>query len=180
MHATRNLHRTTIETPIGDMLAVADETGLMLLEFTDRPGLQGEIDRLEAIFGTTAGKAMNDVLKATAQQLRAYFSGGGQAFEIHLELIGTEFECAVWESVRTIAWGETKTYAQVAAGIGKPRAIRAAGRANGRNPLAIVIPCHRVIGSDGGLHGYGGGLWRKEWLLAHEQGKDPSPNFAGR
>ena len=102
-------------------------------------------------------------------QLMEYFEGKRKGFDLPLVLPGTEFQIKVWDQLLTIPFGSTRSYAEQAVAIGNPKAVRAVARANGDNRLAIIIPCHRVIGSDGKLTGYGGGLWRKEWLLAHEK-----------
>jgi methylated-DNA-[protein]-cysteine S-methyltransferase len=107
-------------------------------------------------------------LRETMRQLEAYFSGKLRDFNLPLSPDGTPFQQAVWREVSRIPYGSTSTYAAIAAGIGKPSAVRAVGAANGRNPLPIVIPCHRVVGTNGGLTGYGGGLWIKQTLLALE------------
>ncbi len=101
-------------------------------------------------------------------QLDAYFNGTRTEFDLPLELQGTDFQRRVWRELIEIPFGSTRTYAEIAAALGDPKTVRAVGVANGRNPVAIIVPCHRVVGSDGSLIGYAGGLWRKEWLLAHE------------
>jgi len=100
--------------------------------------------------------------------LREYFEGRRRSFEVPLDLRGTPFQLRVWELLQRIPFGETRTYLDLALALGDPKAVRAVGAANGQNPVPIIVPCHRVIGQDGQLVGYGGGLWRKEWLLAHE------------
>ncbi len=102
------------------------------------------------------------------EQLDAYFAGRLQEFDVNLDLHGTAFQRAVWDQLRAIPYGQTVTYKEVADRMGRPDSVRALGNANARNPVAIIIPCHRVIGSDGSLTGYAGGLWRKKWLLEHE------------
>jgi methylated-DNA-[protein]-cysteine S-methyltransferase len=108
-------------------------------------------------------------LKAAAGQVDEYFQGERTEFSLSLHLEGTEFQKAAWRALVRIPYGKTATYGEVAAAIGRPEAARAVGQANHRNPISIIVPCHRVIGSGGRLVGYGGGLWRKEWLLAHER-----------
>jgi methylated-DNA-[protein]-cysteine S-methyltransferase len=108
-------------------------------------------------------------LRAAVAQIDEYFCGKRKEFSLSLHLEGTEFQKKAWQQLVRIPYGKTATYAEVAAAIGRPEAVRAIGQANHRNPVSIIIPCHRVIGSDGRLVGYGGGLWRKEWLLAHER-----------
>ena len=110
----------------------------------------------------------NALVEEALQQLAQYFAGARCAFDLLLDLEGTSFQRQVWEQLMMIPYGHTASYQEVAQAIGKPRAVRAVGAANGQNPISILVPCHRVIGSDGSLTGYGGGLWRKEWLLRHE------------
>jgi methylated-DNA-[protein]-cysteine S-methyltransferase len=111
---------------------------------------------------------VHPTLQSWVQQLEQYFSGTRRQFEGVLVPTGTDFQQKVWQALQTIPYGQTVSYLELARTLGNERAVRAVGRANGRNPIAIVIPCHRVIGRDGRLTGYGGGLWRKEWLLRHE------------
>lgn len=158
-----------IATPIGTMLAIADDHALHLLEFIDRPALPAEIRNLQKRHRATIRLQANPVLEETARQLDRYFSGELDAFAVTLAQHGTPFERSVWKTLCDIPPAETRSYSQIAAGIGRESAVRAVARANGKNQLAILIPCHRVIGADGGLTGYGGGLWRKQWLLEHER-----------
>jgi len=108
-------------------------------------------------------------LRTAVVQIDEYFRGKRKEFSLVLHLEGTEFQRKVWQQLVRIPYGNTTTYAELATAIGRPEAVRAVGQANHRNPVSIIIPCHRVIGSDGRLVGYGGGIWRKEWLLAHER-----------
>jgi len=117
------------------------------------------------------------VLRDALRQLDEYFLGRRTEFSVPLRTEGTAFQEAVWRALGTIGYGRTASYLDIALAIGRPRAVRAVGAANGANPISIFIPCHRVIGSSGALTGYGGGLWRKEWLLAHEQ-RGSGPLFA--
>lgn len=105
---------------------------------------------------------------AARKQLAAYFAGELRAFDLPLSPVGTEFQRGVWMALRAIPYGETTSYAAIARGVGNPKGVRAVGLANGRNPISIIVPCHRVVGSDGSLTGYGGGIERKKWLLEHE------------
>ncbi|MBW8192234.1 methylated-DNA--[protein]-cysteine S-methyltransferase [Neiella marina] len=114
------------------------------------------------------GQAHHPSLLKVEQQISEYFTGKRTSFELPLAPAGTSFQQAAWRALQTIPWGQTRNYSEQAVSIGKPKAVRAVGAANGRNPIAIVIPCHRVIGSNGELTGYAGGITRKEWLLAHE------------
>ena len=112
-------------------------------------------------------------LKTCLKQIDEYFSGKRKEFLLKLDPQGTNFQKLVWQQLEKIPYGAVVSYGEIASVIGKPKACRAVGSANGRNPIAIIIPCHRVIGSDGRLTGYGGGLWRKEWLIEHERGDQP-------
>ena len=114
-------------------------------------------------------------VKESFKQLSEYFKGQRREFFLNLEPMGTDFQKSVWRQLEKIPYGVTTSYGEIADALGKPSAGRAVGSANGKNPIAIIIPCHRVIGSDGSLTGYGGGLWRKEWLIGFEKGGVPSP-----
>ena len=158
-----------IDTPLGKMLALADGRGLRLLEFVDRRGLEREIAVLRRRLRCAVVPGTNAVLDATETQLRRYFAGEDLAFDLPLAPVGSPFYQGVWAALRRIPAGVTRSYGELAAEIGRPGANRAVGQANGGNMLSLVIPCHRVIGSDGSLTGYGGGLWRKQRLLDHER-----------
>ncbi len=158
-----------IKTPIGEMLTLETQQGICLLEFSDRIGLDREVN---AILQKTKGRLIareNHFSHQLLKELDAYFEDASSRFKVSLELIGSEFQKLVWNELTTFPVGITHTYSQVAEMIGKPKAARAVGHANARNPIAIVIPCHRLIGASGDLTGYGGGIWRKEWLLKHEK-----------
>lgn len=116
------------------------------------------------------GAVSNAVCDEAVKQMAEYFEGSRHEFDVPIALRGTEFQREVWQGLRSITYGQTVSYGDLARSIGKPSAVRAVGSANGDNPISIIVPCHRVIGSDGGLTGYGGGLERKEWLLKHEGG----------
>ncbi len=158
-----------IDTPLGAMVALADEAGLCLLEFVDRRGLEREILQLRKKTGCFMVPGSNKILDRTKDEVKRYFDGRLTEFSIPFVVNGTPFETKVWKALQTIPSGETRSYAQLAKKIGKPSAVRAVGHANGSNRIAIMIPCHRVIRSDGELCGYGGGIWRKKWLLDHER-----------
>jgi len=158
-----------VETPLGAMVAVADERGLRLLEFVDRRGLENEINTLRRRTGCVILPGRNSHLDAMVSQLQEYFQGSRMRFTVPLVPSGSAFEESVWERLRKIPAGETRSYSELAKAVGKPAAVRAVGRANGKNCMSIVIPCHRVIRSDGNLCGYGGGIWRKQWLIEHER-----------
>ena len=158
-----------LETPLGAMLAVAGHEGLCLLEFVDRRGLETQIATLRRRLDRTIVPGRAEALDAIAQELARYFEGGLTRFTVPLHLPGTPFQVRVWERLRQIPFGETTSYSRIAADVGCPGASRAVGRANGENRLAIIVPCHRVVRADGTLCGYGGGVWRKKWLLEHER-----------
>ncbi|MBB4007384.1 bifunctional transcriptional activator/DNA repair enzyme AdaA [Allorhizobium taibaishanense] len=158
-----------IETPIGPMLTIVDDHALHLLEFADRPALPKELDRLKTRQGCGIAVGRTAITEQIAAELAQYFNGVPDSFSVRIAGHGTPFERQVWQALRAIPEGETQSYAQVAAGLDRASAVRAVARANGANQIAIVIPCHRVIGADGNLTGYGGGLWRKQWLLNHER-----------
>jgi len=163
MTATR--HSVLEQTPIGPLTLVADGDDLV--------GLYMAVHRHApepAEFGPQIGA--DPVLSRTACQLREYFAGQRQVFDLPLRPAGTDFQQSVWRALCDIPYGRTWSYGQLAEHVGRPSASRAVGLANGRNPISIVIPCHRVIGADGGMTGYGGGVERKRWLLGHEQGAD--------
>ncbi|MBB6470065.1 AraC family transcriptional regulator of adaptative response/methylated-DNA-[protein]-cysteine methyltransferase [Aminobacter lissarensis] len=158
-----------IETPIGPMIAIADQHALHILEFLERKALASEVAKLRAATGSAIAFGRAAPIDQIEAELGAYFAGDTAEFTTRLSPQGTAFERQVWNGLRRIPAGVAATYSGVAAEIGNPAAVRAVGRANGANPIAIVIPCHRVVGVGGDLTGYGGGLWRKRWLLEHER-----------
>ena len=151
------------------MVAVASEQGLSLLEFGDRRMLESEFTDLQKRLDAVLLPGKNEFTEAAVQQILEYFAGTRKTFSVPLHAPGTEFQQRVWEALRQIPFGEIRSYGEIATAIGEPKAVRAVGTANGMNRIAIIIPCHRVIGADGALTGYGGGLWRKDWLLQHER-----------
>jgi AraC family transcriptional regulator, regulatory protein of adaptative response / methylated-DNA-[protein]-cysteine methyltransferase len=158
-----------IDTPLGAMIAVADDEGLRLLEFIDRRATERELSILRKRLGTNVVPGEHPHLTATRQQLHDYFSGKKLEFDIPLAPVGSDFQLRAWEILRNIPAGETRSYSWMAKRMGDENARRAVGRANGTNMICIIVPCHRVIRADGTLCGYGGGLWRKKWLLEHER-----------
>lgn len=157
------------DAPLGPMIAVANETGLCLLEFGDRRMLESEFNDLQKRLGAVLLPGKNEFTEAAILQLLEYFAGERKTFSVPLHAPGTAFQQRVWAALREIPYGETRSYGEIAAAMSNPGAVRAVGTANGMNRIAIMIPCHRVIGADGTLTGYGGGLWRKDWLLKHER-----------
>ncbi len=161
------LRKSVFETPLGSMVVIADEHGLYLLEFEDARKLDQRIEKLSAIStlipGTTAAT------RSIKKELNEYFKGQRKVFETPIFPNGTIFQKKVWNQLRKIPYGQTCSYLDLAKAVGKPRAFRAAASANGANSFPIVIPCHRVINSNGALGGYSSGLERKKWLLALEK-----------
>jgi len=162
------LVQSKINTPLGSMVAVADNEAVCLLEFENRVALTGELRLIERDFGP-ARHGSNTVLERLVSQLGDYFAGESADFQIPTTQRGTAFEESVWQALRQIPPGHTRSYGDIAEVLGQPGKSREVGRANGANRISIVVPCHRVIGADGSLVGYGGGLWRKKWLLDHER-----------
>ena len=162
---------TRVSTPLGPMLAGVFEDKLCLLEFTDRRMLETQLERLRKRFKAEILPGEDSLFEELNQQLDEYFQGNRIEFDIPLDIRGTPFQEKVWKVLLTIPPGKTRSYKQQAEMIGQPTAVRAVARANGDNRIAILIPCHRVIGADGKLTGYGGGLWRKERLLELEGGQ---------
>lgn len=159
-----------IDTKLGPMIAVSDAHALHLLEFAERKALPGELKRLYAHARGSLGFGRFAPTDQIEAEMTAFMSGTSDQFETRLAPLGTPFTQAVWQTLRTIPAGETRSYAQVARMMARPEAVRAVARANGANPIAIAIPCHRVLGADGSLTGYGGGLWRKQALIELERG----------
>ncbi|NND31445.1 MAG: methylated-DNA--[protein]-cysteine S-methyltransferase [Saprospiraceae bacterium] len=157
-----------ITTPLGPLIAGATEEGICLLEFSDRRMLETQIQRLRKHFDARFIPGRNHHLDQLEKQLAEYFNGTRCNFNLEILFPGTAFQRKVWQELLTISLGTKRSYAEQAIAIGHPYAVRAVAKANGDNRIAIIIPCHRVIGSDGKLTGYGGGLWRKKWLLDHE------------
>jgi AraC family transcriptional regulator of adaptative response/methylated-DNA-[protein]-cysteine methyltransferase len=158
-----------IETPLGAMLAIADDEGLRLLEFVDRRAVERELSILRKRLGTNVVPGEHRHLDSVRGQLADYFAGKKLDFDVPVAPVGSDFQLRAWELLCSIPPGETRSYSWMAQKLGDAGARRAVGRANGMNMMCIVIPCHRVIRADGTLCGYGGGLWRKKWLLDHEQ-----------
>ncbi len=165
----RVLYAERLSTPLGRMLAVAGDDGLHVLDFVDRRGLERKLITLRKRLKVTVVPGSHPVLSAAAQQMKEYFAGDRMAFDLTLAPNGSAWEHSAWDHLRTIAPGVTSSYGDMATAFGRPGATRAVGRANGMNYISIIIPCHRVIAANGQLTGYGGGLWRKQWLLNHEQ-----------
>ena len=156
------LHETTMESPVGTLRLMASDAGLRAVLWPDddpqRVRLDGPIDTDPA----------HPILRAAVDQLTEYFNGDRTEFDLPLDSSGTEFQSACWRALLEIPYGSTVSYGEQAGMIGRPTAVRAVGAANGRNPLSIVVPCHRVVAADGSLTGFAGGIDTKNWLLKHE------------
>jgi len=150
------MYRTYYKSPIGEIEITGTEKEICGVDFVKRKK-------------TGSRTALSPALKACVKQLDEYFRGKREIFEVMLRLEGTNFQKAVWLSLLGVGYGETASYQDIARSAGRPKAARAVGQTNGRNPIGVIIPCHRIVGSTGKLVGYGGGLWRKEWLLEHER-----------
>jgi O-6-methylguanine DNA methyltransferase len=178
-HSCMNtIHMSPIETPIGEMMAGATDTHLVMFEFEHRKMYNNQIERLRIALNAELVPGETPVFDLLRTQLDEYFCGARGDFDIPLLTPGTAFQVTVWDALRRIPTGTTTSYKRLAESIGKPDAVRAVARANGDNRIAILIPCHRVIGSDGQLVGYGGGLWRKRKLLDLEGRAVNLPLFA--
>lgn len=145
-----------VQSPVGD-LTLTEENGALTGLYFGRRSLEGE-------------EGLTALLERASRQLEEYFAGKRKQFDLPLSLRGTEFQRQVWAALRDIPYGETRNYGQIAQAVGRPKAVRAVGMANHRNPISIIVPCHRVVGADGSLTGYGGGLENKKFLLALERG----------
>lgn len=155
--------RSTYEAPFGVLTVVGSDLGIRYVMF-DNDAHPKPLERLH-ISDTEIHDSVNDAIT----QLQEYCDGSRRDFDLPLDLQGTEFQVAAWRALADIPYGHTASYGQQAASIGRPKAVRAIGGANGRNPVAIVLPCHRIVGADGSLTGFGGGIAVKKWLLDHEQ-----------
>ena len=157
-----------IDTPIGEMIAAATDTHLLLFEFEHRRMYQEQLERVRRAVDCELEPGESPVFGMLRGQLDEYFLGRRRDFDVPMHVPGTDFQTRVWNELRRIPFGTTTSYGRLAESIGQPAAVRAVARANGDNRVAILIPCHRVIGADGQLVGYGGGLWRKRKLLELE------------
>jgi AraC family transcriptional regulator of adaptative response/methylated-DNA-[protein]-cysteine methyltransferase len=154
-----------VRSPLGPLVAGATADGICLLEFSDRRMLEAQFTALRRLFDAPLSPGSNEHLEALQRELAAYFAGDLRSFSVPLDYSGTPFQRQVWDQLLAIPYGETRSYQDLAVAVGNPNAVRAVGRANGLNRIAIVIPCHRVVNKDGRLGGYGGGLRRKQFLL---------------
>ena len=156
------------------MIAGATEAGVCLLEFADRRMLETQLERIRSRLGCATAPGDHQHLAHLKEELESFFAGKQERFSVPLVVAGTPFQMAVWSELSRIPYGSTTDYQAIATAIGKPGARRAVGRANGDNRLAILLPCHRVVGRNGTLTGYGGGLWRKRRPLELEGASEPA------
>jgi AraC family transcriptional regulator of adaptative response/methylated-DNA-[protein]-cysteine methyltransferase len=156
-------------TPLGPMIAMAEDRGLVVLEFVDRPALAAGVEELRSRYSYAVAPGRNSHLDQVEKEIAAYFAGTLQEFSVPLVTPGSEFQNRVWGALRSIPYGGVESYGSLARKIGSPTASRAVGHANGQNRISIIVPCHRVIGADGSLTGYGGGQHRKGFLLDLER-----------
>lgn len=161
------IHRFT--TPLGPMFVCATGNGVCLLEFVDRRALETEFNDLQRLLEAPILAGENNHTRQAVQEITEYFGGQRTDFDVSLDLPGSDFQRSVWKLLQRIPYGQTASYQEQADRLGRPSAVRAIANANGANRVSIIVPCHRVIGKDGSLIGYGGGLPRKRWLLDHEQ-----------
>jgi AraC family transcriptional regulator of adaptative response/methylated-DNA-[protein]-cysteine methyltransferase len=164
---------TRLKSPFGDLLAGATPEGICLLEYIDTQRIEMQLSRLQKARKGDIVYASSDYFVLLEQQLCAYFSGELREFSVPLDTYGTDFQQKVWQALQTIPYGETRSYQQQAIAIGNPKSVRAVANANRNNKISVLIPCHRVIGKNGAMTGYGGGIWRKEYLLALESKQTP-------
>ena len=158
-----------ISTPVGPMLAGVTKEGLCFLEFTGRHRLKTQLEKIKKRLKCRISSGTNPLFHEVQGQLNEYFDGTRRFFSLPLHVIGTTFQCHAWRGLEKIPYGKTRSYKEQAAFLNQPSATRAVAKANADNRISIIIPCHRLIGKNGGLIGYGGGLWRKEYLLDHER-----------
>lgn len=163
------LYSHWLETTLGSMIAISDNKKIYLLEFVDRRGLENEIKQLRIKLNASIVPGKTSVIEQLRDDLQSYFEGNRQHFTIPINMIGSDFQKIVWHKLIQIPTGEVRTYKQLAESIENDNVARAVANANGKNQLSILVPCHRIINSDGSLGGYGGGLARKKWLIHHEK-----------
>ncbi|MCB9493290.1 MAG: methylated-DNA--[protein]-cysteine S-methyltransferase [Epsilonproteobacteria bacterium] len=162
-------YKTTIHTPLGDILAISDNNFLYLLQFTDSPRLEQQVKKLESAIELPLREGITNISTLIRDELSAYFAGKLEKFATPLCPSGTDFQKQAWHTISTVPYSKTISYTQQAQALNKSSACRAVANANGANPLVIVIPCHRIVSKNNSLGGYSAGLERKRWLLNHEQ-----------
>lgn len=166
---------TTIDSPVGVLTLAAVDRGLRAVLWAEEPAGRVALVGAECVDDADEVTPARRVLGEATRQLHEYFEGARRRFDLPLDPVGTEFQQKAWQVLRTIPYGTTMTYGEQAARLGDRNKSRAVGSANGRNPIGIIVPCHRVVGSNGALTGFAGGMDAKAWLLRHEQGADTLP-----
>ena len=156
---------TKLNTPLGPMLAAATNKGVCLLDFADETTINMQVDRVCKVLGTKIVFGTNTLLEKLNSQVKEYFSGQRKHFTVPIAYTGTDFQNTVWQALYKVSYAQTRSYQQLANSIAKPKAVRAVAKANADNRILLILPCHRIIGSDQSLTGYRGGIWRKEYLL---------------
>lgn len=172
-------HVMSAPSPLGLLFLAASERGLRYVEFMDRRSLKRTIAAHAAQDPDATWEPSVRELRPLAEQIEQYFCGTRKSFQVPLDPVGSEHQLKVWQALSAIPYGQTRSYAEQARAVGRPTAVRAVAAANGRNKISLIVPCHRVIGSDGSLTGYGGGVARKRWLLALEHTGVPPAAPAG-
>jgi AraC family transcriptional regulator of adaptative response/methylated-DNA-[protein]-cysteine methyltransferase len=158
-----------VDTPLGPMVAIADDHALYLLEFFNRCELERKVESLKQKTKSTIVPGYTSPIDSIKNELRHYFEGKLKTFKTPLFFLGSPFQKQVWQALQNISYGQTLSYAELAKAIGRPTAFRAVAQSNGANQLALIVPCHRVINTNGQLGGYASGVTRKEWLIHHEK-----------
>lgn len=166
---------TWLDSPVGPLIVAANDSAVCLIEFSEQEALEGRLKALHERYPLSRRDDAHPLLLRTRDQMRRYFGGELRQFDLPLGYAGSCFQESVWSALLGIPYGQTRSYLDVALTLGDAQATRAVGAANGANPIAIVVPCHRVINANGDLGGYGGGLWRKRMLLDLEQGQARLP-----
>ena len=172
MEAVRNVKNelcyTEIKSPLGGIVLGERDGKICMVEFKSGERAKNSLKVLSMHYGAELNRRKTPTLKSAEKQLSRYFAGKSAGFDLPIDYIGTDFQKSVWKQLKKIPFGKTENYARIAEKAGSRKAARAAGAAIGSNRISVIIPCHRVIGKNGSLTGFGGGMWRKEWLLKHE------------
>ncbi|MFN8241305.1 MAG: methylated-DNA--[protein]-cysteine S-methyltransferase [Bacteroidales bacterium] len=163
------LFYSSFDSPLGKLTAASVDDKICMLEFSDSNRVAGTLEELSALTGYTPSESTGGILTDLSFQLDEYFSGKRKVFDLPVKFFGSDFRIRVWNELLRIPYGETRTYLQQTLLLGDSKAIRAVASANGANRIAILVPCHRVMGANGKLTGYAGGIWRKRWLLELER-----------
>lgn len=162
------LYKKIISTPLGDMIALVSDEHLCLLEFADQKNLNNTLEKVKTKLKTDIKTKETDLLSHLKDEIKVYFAGEKMQFSTPILMLGTDFQKQAWQALQTIPYAKTISYSEQAKNLNNPSAVRAVANANSKNLISIIVPCHRVIGQNGTLTGYAGGLWRKKWLLNHE------------